>query len=113
MRAFQLLHGCHIQNDLDGKERLYNSQEPGNNVVESEKDLVKLFGGGKFRELSAGTAVADVLPPSTTSVQATDIEKELQAMSIKQLQKFAEEEEIPLKGATRKEEIIKIILENT
>jgi hypothetical protein len=43
IRAFKLLHGVHIQNDVETKkERVYAATDPKNNLVKSPHDLVKL-----------------------------------------------------------------------
>lgn len=39
----------------------YRANEPGNNIVRSEKDLVKIFGPDKFQRISGDPGIEDVV----------------------------------------------------
>lgn len=94
---FQLLAGRHITGQKE-ERRIYRIGD----VIESDDDLVKRFGGDKFQRVDDDAKATDV----NDSRRAT-----LEAMTLKELRKFADDEEIDLGGASRKNEIINVIVE--
>jgi len=94
MYAFKILGGS-----LDvGDGKVYQKGD----VVRSEQELDKQFGPRKFQRLDG------VAPEATTAVVEDDF-SDLENMSLAELRKFAEDEEIDLEGATRKEATLAII----
>lgn len=135
MPLFKLLAGKHTQKESNGISKTYR---PGD-VIDSKHDLVKLFNSHpttpKFERVDERTMRGDIssvvqtvtpshvvqaaspspapaapqssaqtaVAPSRQSIDGLD------SMSVKELQLLAQEEEIDLRGASKKEEIIKII----
>ena len=92
---FKLLVGQHIQNEPDGTEKKYSAGE----VIESNVDLEKRF-GDKFRRVY-GTPEDERDEPTTGD--------DLERMTVKELQALAAEEEVDLRGMTKKEDLIKAL----
>ena len=90
MYAFKLLGGLHDQGD--GK--IYTRGD----TVRSEKELDRLMGSRKFLRMETNTVVVDSPKPVA--------EDEFSGMTVAELKKFAEEEEIDLEGATKKEDLL-------
>lgn len=95
MFTFKLLGGTFDQGDKmpDGKPKLYSRGD----TVQSEKELDKIHGPHKFQRID----------PGETTVVA--VEDTFSAMTKDELLKFAEEEEIDLGGAKRKDDILAAI----
>lgn len=100
---FKLLVGVH--EDKNGR---YDARDSKRNIVESDHDLVKIFGAEKFRRLGK---FVEVDPEDESKVINEDIEvnDSFEDMSIAQLRKFAKDEEIELGEAKSKEEIITVL----
>lgn len=100
---FKLLRGGHT--DKQG------THEPGA-VVESDTDLAARFGANKFQRVHEATHQPEVSPPQEPSEKppqetgSDDLMVELGAMSVKQLRQVAEDREIDLGDATRKDDIV-------
>lgn len=130
---FRLLAGQHIQTDPDGQERLY---KPGQ-VLEAKADLATRW-PEKFGRVAEGTpldvgmltrvppseSVADAaqrgFDPATSNTGALPPSSPLPAgedtfshMTLNELKAFAAEEEIDLKGARTKEEILAVLRKST
>lgn len=104
---FKLLAGGHIGVDpRTKKERVYRAGE----IVESETDLAERFNSRipgsprKFERIFNDTAYG-----SEQAKKEDEFLSTLDSMNLKELLKVAEEEEIDLKGATKREDILKII----
>jgi hypothetical protein len=95
MYTFKILGGS--LNIGDGK--IYQRGD----VVQSEKELDKRFGARKFQRLD--------VPPGfqATAVAPAEKEDEFSGMTLAELKKFAEDEEIDLGSATRKEDVLAAI----
>lgn len=91
---FRLTHGMHDQGD----GRVYKRGD----VVVSDQELDKRFGYNRFQRLDDQAALAP--PPANESVD--DVFSD---MTVAELKKFAEEEEIDLDGATKKDVILAVI----
>lgn len=91
---FRLMHGIHDQGD----GRLYKRGD----VVVSDQELDKRFGYNRFQRLDDQAAVSSA--PSNEPVD--DVFSD---MTVAELKKFAEEEEIDLDGATKKDVILAVI----
>lgn len=96
MYTFKLIAGMHDQGD----GRVYKRGD----TVFSEKELDRLQGSNRFLRL-ADTNAPVVAPP----VPVREVEDEFGGMTVAELKKFAEEEEIDLDGATKKEIILAVI----
>jgi len=133
MAWFKLLIGTHIQGDLSVQpdargaypERVYRAGE----VFESDVDLRTLNGNGmspKFERVDMGgppvSSISPPKPPAPAPAEATktpevpagkrDLDRDygsLDKMSVTELREVAESEEIDLKGASKKEDIVKIL----
>lgn len=109
-KRFRLLVGRHGEGD-----RRY---KPGD-VIETKSDLLKLNSPGSTKfALLESVPVAEPHEAKKSGKKSKKAEPvhgsaTLDAMSIEELQAMAEAEEIDLGGATRKDEIIDIILEAT
>jgi hypothetical protein len=128
MRRFRLLGGGHsekywvdakpedknttgltlVRDPFTGKEtlrRLVSKRydEPGD-VIETENDLVKLFGVNKFEEIYEDSKPAMVHDDGRSL-------KLMERMRVEDLRKYAEEEEIDLGDAGIKKDIIQKILD--
>lgn len=118
---FRVLAGKHAEKDKDGVSRVYVRGD----IVDSKSDLTKLNAGPgaqKFAPVeepsakaAAGTPVAQLhakvaAPPAPP---ADELQKKLHAdldkMTVEQLKAYAAEEEIDLKGAATKDQLLKII----
>lgn len=128
---FRLIKGKHVQNDPSGKSMVYS---PGD-VFESKVNLIDRYGAGnqKFERLSedaqthGGRPEKNLLQNPATVQEAAEkgfkdgqeVSPEittqnteddgLEAMTVTELRRWAEAEEIPLDGKTRKDEIIQAI----
>lgn len=94
---FKLLVGWHSGVGPSGPNHVYKSTEPGNNVVESDIDLVAHCGAEKFAKI-------DQDYPSETN-------DSLETLTVPELKKFAQNENIDLGNASKKDEIIRAIRE--
>lgn len=105
MPRYRVLVGGH--QDENGNYHARHA-DPKRRYVTTDKDLVKMFGANKFRKVDdaedeeEADADADKEAPVVGSVTGS----ELEAMSAKELKKFAEELEIPVDGVTKKEDLI-------
>jgi hypothetical protein len=95
MYTFKLIAGMHDQGD----GRVYKRGD----VITSEKELDRIHGANRFLRL------ADSSVPVLPSAPSQEVDDEFSGMTVAELKKFAEEEEIDLEGATRKEEILSAI----
>lgn len=136
-QKFKLLRGRHVEKAQDGGRKTYIANDPKNNIVESRIDLETRFGPKKFQNLDRVLAHADsALQRQIDELQAenkklkkqlngenvdegqkangesktdgTD-EYNLRDMSVAELRKFADEMEVDLGTATKKDEIINTI----
>lgn len=114
--AFKLLRGYHRdwshKIDRDTRQRTTTKRmfKPGE-VVESEKDLAKLFnrpGSVKFERLPDPPQAQISQSQETVAVQRKP-DVDLEAMTVRDLRELAEQEEIDLSGATTKEQIVKAL----
>jgi hypothetical protein len=95
MLSFKLLGGKHDQGD--GK--IYSRGD----IVQSEKELDVQFGSQKFMRLGN---LVEVPTPTPDSQPAQD---DLEDMTISELRRFAEDAEIDLGRAARRETILSVI----
>ena len=135
MPRFKILHGKHTQKEQVGtnpdgspvfRPVTYGRNTPKGDVVDSPSDLVAKFnspGSTKFELIPEparhyAPPVAAVAPTPVTLAQATaaaytppskPLTDALDQMSVGDLKKFADSEEIDLKGARTKEEMIRAI----
>lgn len=115
------------------KARLLQSKHIGDNgeeyiagdVIESKVDLIKIFGPEKFgyvpptepvtprEKLPVGVTLEPLKSPQEPKGKRPRTSKSqletLESMSVEQLIKFAEAEEIDLGSAKKKEDILKVI----
>lgn len=135
MNRFRLNTGKHQQKeDKTGKSRLYRQGE----IIETEADLSKLNTGGgtpkferledrserrRYEEPTPATTTPTVVPPSpasspslpqgtpskATQSEAGYTESELAGMTVNELKELAAEDEIDVKGAQTKAELIKVL----
>lgn len=117
---FKLLAGKHIQKDPQTKKSVMYSAGA---IIESSYDLMKLnYGQGsrnKFEKVDKSSIQCvdnnPIIPTNKdtlVTLSPQDITKlmtELSKMDVKLLEKYAQEEEIDLKGNTKKEDILRII----
>ncbi|GIW60131.1 MAG: hypothetical protein KatS3mg087_1197 [Patescibacteria group bacterium] len=68
---FKLLRGIHVQTE-NGKQVIYEASDPKRNVVESDRDLERLFGSEKFQRIIEDNA--------TTSLVSNELEDKLKAL---------------------------------
>ena len=118
-RRYLLKAGLHVEGKSDnGTRRIYNAKEKGNNVIHTTTDLVRKFGPEKFSLLEGGEEVEEEPvaeqgsnnPEGDKAPQKNDgLVETLNAMTVADLRKMAEEEEIDLDNATRKDEIVNVI----
>lgn len=114
MAFFRVLGGEHTESEKDetGKLKVYKRGE----IVETDKDLVKLF-GDKFYKLSDGevsaerSGVAQAARDGASGLAATAVVEDdgLEGMKVDALRKMAEEMEIELDPGMKKDEIIRVI----
>lgn len=116
---FRVLAGKHAEKDKEGTLRVYSRGE----VVDSKSDLSKLNSRGaeKFEKIdepsvkaNPGTPAAQLHGrPPVADVPRDELTKRLHAdldkMSNDQLKKYAETEEVDLKGAKTREEMLKVL----
>lgn len=108
MPRYRVLVGGHQDKNGDYHAR---HPDPKRRYVTTDKDLVKMFGANKFRKVDdaedeeEAEADADKEAPVVGSVTGS----ELEAMSAKELKKFAEELEIDVEGLSKKEDLIRAI----
>ena len=98
MPKFKLIAGRHITGKTEQDRKIYRIGD----VVESDRDLVERFGKDKFQRVG-DDAVATVVNGEARA--------ELEAMSVRDLRELAEADEVELGNATRKNEIIRVLLE--
>jgi hypothetical protein len=100
-QRFRLTGGSHVMtNPAGGGEITIHRGE----IIESDKDLTEIF-PNKFELVGEG-ATSQASPPPGQLPPASD---GLEEMTLKELQSFAAEEEVDLKGAKTKEDMIKAI----
>lgn len=103
MYRFELLGGTHTQGDGVIYKR--------GDTVASELELDVLHGSNKFRRLSEDTRPSSP-PPATVPEEADAADLSfLDGMSLKELREYAEQEEIDLGDAKRKQDVLKVITE--
>lgn len=122
LMKFKLNHGVHEEahptetykapdGTVKPKTIIYTAPRPGQNdpptIVETTKDLVKMFGGNpgmtqKFERFH-GETVQQVVKPKLIDLAA------LSQKSAKELTDFAEEYEIDLAGAVEKKDVLAAI----
>ena len=122
---FKLLAGIHAGRLPDGTKHVFKAKEPDNNIITSDTDLEAQFGSDKYqnidrlggsgpgadalkkriKELEAELALAQGKPSVVNPMAKEDLEE----MTVPELRKFAEDMEIDLGTATRKEEIVNTI----
>lgn len=95
IRTFRLLASLHI--DDDGI--VHDARDPDTFIVRTHRDLVAQFGREKFVE------VHDHQPVAAPVVKYVPME----AMSLGDLQNFAKDENIDLKSAKTKPEVLKVL----
>lgn len=111
---FRLLAGMHIQNDpMSGKERIYRAGA----VFESVTDLARRW-PEKFERVLDSTPLtpdpaASGMDASPSSAPLPSSGDEYEGMTVKELQALAAEEEIDLKGARTREEILTVLRKAT
>lgn len=128
MALYRLLAGIHIQKepvtddkgnpikDENGKVQLeevrYDAND--NNVVESEKDLVKVLGRDKFQLMDSGKRRSKkkgtVEEPVESSLKPAN--DGLDELTVAELRDLADAEEVELDGAHLKADILAKIREN-
>ena len=98
MAKFRVLHGLHSEGG-----RVYDA----GSVVDSKSNLLRFNqpGAVKFQALPDSTLL-DSTPVSEPDTEPTDL---LENMTVADLRKLAEEEEINLDGTTRKDQIVAAI----
>lgn len=119
---FKLLSGIHVDNDKtkgatksnpEGERVVYTAGD----VIESDIDLAATLNPKDPSMRRKFERVHDLTPAgpgvgrresATATIPPIDMSL-LAAMSVKELQSFAAEEEIDLKGCAKKEDILKII----
>lgn len=109
MPLFRVLRGRYVEGKTtDGKQRIYVQGD----IIDSKSDLMRFNSPGaiKFEKIESGRLPENTptLDSSTTAV----IKKEndgLEAMSIAELRKMAEEEEIDIKAAKTKDQLVAAI----
>lgn len=127
MAQFQLLAGIHVQHDKtkpildEAGKPIPGKFEPQTvhtgEICESDTDLVAKHGASKFR-LVGGTLRAT--PPAAVKSPVTPPEQppvitpkasnaDLDRLSLKDLQAYAEDNEIDLKGAKSRDDVLKIV----
>lgn len=97
MARYRLRAGSHIDKNGTYKQ---------GDVFDSDEDLVKRFGHQKFERVYSEVTHKPVEKSDKASDKSDD---GLESMTLEELRKFAEGEEIDLGKATRKDEIIKAI----
>lgn len=90
-RRYRLLVGIHKEH---GEDRVYSAKDPAACVVETSRDLVKIYGSSKFALMAPGEVV-HVPQESPTGRRDED---GLDAMSPEELKLFAASEGIDLAG---------------
>lgn len=111
MKKFRLVVGQHIQNDPSGAKdadgRPISKTYRQGDIVPSEKDLVQMFnapGSVKFQRVFQDEE--EYTQSIAPAAKPTD---GLEDLSVKELQRLAAEDEIDLRGAVKKDEIISAI----
>lgn len=90
MPKFKLVVGSHVKDQTaDASEAFY---KPGD-IIESKLDLVKAFGSDKFELVEES------------------LESKFKAMTVAQLKEFATEQTVDVPDNTKKDDIIKLLLE--
>lgn len=107
---FKLMAGGHT--DENGKS--YHAKDPGRNIIKTDLDLVKKF-GDKFKKLSDSGKDDDGEDDSRVegTIKKLDLDvlrANYEAMTVDELKKFADAEEIDLDGATKKADIVAAIM---
>lgn len=118
---FQLLAGLHTEPDPSNPPYGELTYKAGD-VFESNTDLCQRFnrdGSTKFQRLSDAPSKpqAAVPVPSSNSkpipvpepTPPSKLKVNLDVMTLEQLQKFAEDEEIDIKGAKKREEVLRAV----
>ena len=122
---FRLERGVHIYRDVYGNEKKAKRKD----IIETDQDLAARYNipgvAPRVTKLGESTIDIDVASPSNTSSRIEDdvnvetsteqeetndpLLVELQSMTVNQLREMAEDDEIDLGTATRKDEIVKAI----
>jgi len=122
---FRLERGVHIYRDVYGNEKKAKRKD----IIETDQDLAARYNipgvAPRVTNLGESTIDIDVASPSNTSSRIEDdvnvetsteqeetndpLLVELQSMTVNQLREMAEDDEIDLGTATRKDEIVKAI----
>ena len=95
IRTFRLLASLHIDDD----NQIHDCRDPETFLVKTHRDLVAEFGREKFVEIHNREQVA---APVIKYVP-------MEAMSLTDLQNFAKDEDIDLKNAKTKPEVLKVL----
>ncbi len=100
MAKYKLLTGMHNEKGVT-----YIAGAEGQDIIETDKDLTKITNGvhPRFQLISD-------LEGAEQRVPADVFRAEMRSKTVAELRKFADEEEIDLGEATRKEEIFNIIV---
>jgi hypothetical protein len=122
---FRLERGVHIYRDVYGNEKKAKRKD----IIETDQDLAARYNipgvAPRVTNLGESTIDIDVASPSNTSSRIEDdvnvetsteqeetndpLLVELQSMTVNQLREMAEDDEIDLGTAARKDEIVKAI----
>ena len=116
---FKLLRGSHrvagamTPEGQRGQGHQFFFNDPKNNVIESDVDLVKKFGREKFKRLGAKAQDPDEDDgdESDDGIDLSAPDDGLDQMTDSELQKFAEEAGIKTKGKPR-EKVIELVRES-
>lgn len=114
MKRFRIKAGKHHAKGPDGNYIKYGKDQPGGTIIETELDLVEMFGPLKFERIAdvkASTPDESLLDSSSSSSQEEGEGQvdELETMTVNELRFYAEESEVDLTGAHLKSEIIERI----
>lgn len=107
MAKYKILAGRHA-GKVNGSVKIFNTGE----IVESDVDLVAKFNRPNSRKFelvdSAGNTSTQTVTqrPNVTPMVVTP---NVDSLSLKDLQALAAEEEIDIKGLTKREDIVKVI----
>lgn len=105
---FRLKRGGHGSGGGD-QQRRYFWNDPKNNVVETDVDLVKAFGPDKFERLPDRIALTEVIDQTTQSTVPVSDADGLDGMTTKELRKHAEEMGLDVSTCSNKQELVNTI----
>lgn len=101
-RLYRLRGGMHCEEtDANGTQVTYSK---GQKFISKHDDLVERFGRDKFEDL--GPADADTVVATSQEEEPADNGIDFDQMTVAELRNYAEDNEIDLEGATRKDDII-------